>query len=321
MDTLSALRLLTRFDLSRKPAGGRSPLRDVPWAELADVAMVHGVAPIVAYNLEYQLGGGGAPDEIRDRLLGYYQGTLNDNVFKLVNLKGLLHGLELPVVLLGAAAWADAIYPHVAFRPVPDVQLLAARENFFQLAQQGEPMGMKLGGEEAGAVVLTDGRTRFLLYDAVFGAQRTSAEGALFERGVRARVFGERVVRPAIEDAVLTQVALMARAGFEAPLIEFVDLRELVLGSPGQSGTYHRPPEAGEVLERAEESGLSRALYCAMRLLAWFFPEQEPQAAAITPHLNVAVRAALDKVVVEPAQALEREHASRSVEQIRKLLL
>jgi hypothetical protein len=132
MDVLTALRQLTQFSLPRRSAqGARAPAAAYPWGELADLAVINGVAPLVAYNMEYRLGGGGAPTEVHDLLLGFYQGTLNDNVFKLINLKQMLTGFEAPVLLLEAAAYADAIYPHVAFRPLPELKLLVRRADFF----------------------------------------------------------------------------------------------------------------------------------------------------------------------------------------------
>lgn len=326
MDLLDALRTLTSLDPPRRaaPTAPRglpaAPL--FPWAELADLSVVHGIGPLVAYTMEYRLGGGGAPDELRDALLGYYHGTLNDNVYKLIQLKKLLSGAEeVKVVLLEAAAYADALYPHVAFRPLPELRLLASRSDFQKLALAGEPVGMRLEGAEAGAVVLTDGRTRFLLQDAAFGKERGAADDALWERGIAARAFGPHVRRPAIEDALLVQVALMAHKGFASPLIEYVDLRELVRGSPAQAGTWERGPDAAALKAAAAALGLSRALWCAMHGLVHFFPEAQAEAAALTPELPAATRALLEAGVVLPSKRLDRTQVNRVAEEVRKLLV
>ncbi len=59
------------------------------------------------------------------QLLSVYQGTANDNVMKLVNFKRVVDDLEgRKVVLLGGASFAEALYPHIAFRPVIDIALL-----------------------------------------------------------------------------------------------------------------------------------------------------------------------------------------------------
>jgi hypothetical protein len=322
MDPLVALRQLTSLDgLMRR---GRSAPRDpvvYPWAALADLAVVHGTGPLVAYAMEYRLGGGGAPEEIHDALLGYYHGTLTDNVYKLVQLKKLLSGAaDVPVVLVGAAAYVDALYPHVAFRPLPELRLVVRRPDFPKLAAAGEPLDMRIEGEEEGAALLTDGRTRLLLHDSLFGASRSAAEDELFERGAAAKVFGPKVRRPSIEDALLAHLALIARAGFVAPLIEYVDLRELVRGAPAQQGVWDRPPDAVAVKARAQALSLSRALWCAMQVLAHFFPEVRSEAAALSPDLPADVRASPEAGVVGPAQKLERASVEREAEEARKLL-
>ncbi|MGC4118160.1 MAG: nucleotidyltransferase family protein [Myxococcales bacterium] len=324
MESLEALRVLTSLDLPsrRGPAAPARPHLDVDWADLADLAVFHGVAPLVAYNLEFRLGGAGAPDDVHDALLGYYHGTLSDNVFKLVNLKRLLsEAPEVPVVLLEAAAYADALYPHVAFRALPEIRLLVRRKDFMALAQAGEPMSLRLEGEEDGAVVLTDQRTRFLLHDALFGKERGSAEEGMLERGIAAKAFGPGVRRPAIEDAILAHVALMARGAFAAPLVDFVDLRELVKGSPSQTGTWERKPDAAALKARADALGLSRALWCAMQLVGYFFPDAEADARLLAPEIPVAVRAVLEAGVVMPSRRIERTRVNRAAEEVRKLLV
>lgn len=324
MNHLDALRLLTSLELPRRraaSAGPREPL-DVDWADLADLAVFHGVAPLVAYNLEFRLGGGNAPEEIHDQLLGYYHGTLTDNVYKLINLKKLLSEAEgVPVVLLESAAYADALYPHVAFRALPEIRLLARRRDFQALAAAGAPLDLRLEGEEDGAVVLTDQRTRFLLHDAIFGKERTGAEDEVFERGIPARAFGPNVRRPAIEDALLAHVALISRAAFTAPLVDYLDLRELVRGAPAQGSTWERKPDAAATKARAQALGLSRGLWCAMQLLSHFFPEAREDAAILEPELPATVRALLEAGVLRASRKLDRTRVNRAAEEVRKLLV
>jgi hypothetical protein len=336
MDLLSALRDFTSFELpARHPAGERRPSPVPPavdWEPFADLAVRHGVAPLVAYNLDHRYGGRGAPEEVRDTLLGYFHGTLTDNVYKLVTLKRLLsEAPQIPVLLLEGAGHAEALYPHIAFRPIPDIHLLARRSDFMALAAASQPGGFALTGEEDGAVVLTDNRLRLLLHDTVRGlkpralglgrAAADSAEAEIFSRAIPARAYSPGARRPAIEDALLAHVAVLGRQAFASPLIEFVDLRELALGCPAQGGTYQRAPDPAIVRRLAEALDLSRALYCALRLTAYFFPVAESAADALAPELSLAARALLDRGVVEPAQDLERTQVHRAAEQIRKLLV
>jgi hypothetical protein len=321
MDALDAFRHLTAFDFRRRAKQDPSPLVGLDWPAFATLAVKHGVAALVSYKLDFQLFGAGAPEEVRDTLLGYYRGILNDNVFKLVALKQLLSEFDRPVALIEAAGYADAIYPHVAFRPLPELRLLTPRSGFFRLAELGRALEMRIEGTEGSATVFTDGRIRVLLHDALFGKEFGGPEEELLQRGIPAKAFGPKVVRPAIEDAILSHVALLAQRGFDAPLIEMVDLRELALGSPGQGGTYDGQPDATRVLQRAEKWGLSRALFCAMCAVARLFPSAEPAASRLLPRLNVAVRSVLEKAVVEPTLSMERETVNRAAEQIRKLLV
>src|SRR5215469_5650476 len=117
--------LLDTFRVLASFSPPRASLRGAPWDDYVDWAISQGLAPLAAYNLEYRLGGGAAPEWARDRLLSVYQGELNDNVMKLVNFKRAVDELEgRRIVILGAASYAEALYPHVAFRPVPDLDLL-----------------------------------------------------------------------------------------------------------------------------------------------------------------------------------------------------
>src|ERR1700761_4805458 len=76
---LDTFRVLASF----QPRG--ASLHGAPWDDYVEWAIDEGLAPMAAYNLQYALAGAGAPDGVKDRLLSVYQGTLNDNVMKLVN--------------------------------------------------------------------------------------------------------------------------------------------------------------------------------------------------------------------------------------------
>ena len=157
--------LLDLFRTLSNFAPTRVSLRGAPWEEYVDWAIVNGLAPLAAYNLEYRLAGGGAPEWARDRLLSVYQGSVNDNVMKLVAFKRSVDELEgRRVLLLGAASFAESLYPHVAFRPVPEVRLrVEANEvrpfsNF--LGEAGfQPLEGAEGAEGAAAAAGGEGAT------------------------------------------------------------------------------------------------------------------------------------------------------------------
>ncbi|MFN7135763.1 MAG: DUF3164 family protein [Myxococcales bacterium] len=162
----------------------------------------------------------------------------------------------------------------------------------FKLALEEE--GGKLGGAK--------GNIQFQSFDR------------LIQVGIEARYNMEFDERLAQAKALIERFIEAKTSGVDA------DLRELVLGSPNQGGTWTAPPDRELLLERAEAAGLSRALYCAMTLLAEFFPDVESQARALTPDVGLAMRALLGKMIVEPSRDLGRETVNRAAEQIRKLL-
>jgi hypothetical protein len=286
MSDVDALLLqLTSFSPARVKASPEC------WGELMQLAPPHGVAPLIAYNLEYRLAGSNAPQPVRDVLMGQYQGALADNVFKLVNLKTALTQCPgKPVLLLEAAAVADALYPHIAFRPTHELRLLVHAEDLQTFVRGFGAAGYGLIDEDdalGGHNVLSDGRN---------------------------------ALRPAMEDALLCAVLFQARAGFDCALLQTLDLRELVRGSPALGGPYSRPLDTKVVLERARIFRLDRALWAAMELVATLFPDLGEKARALQPPVRSASARLLRRWVVEPASRLHRTRAPRGLERLRTLL-
>jgi hypothetical protein len=138
---------------------------------------------------------------------------------------------------------------------------------------------------EGRTAVFSDGKVTFAFQEGAFaGAQ---ADPALFERSQPYRAFGPAAARPSAEDAVLSTVGEQALLGLLAPLITYVDLRELLRLSL----------DAGYVRTRAAALGLTRALHGATLLAAHFFPEVADAAAAVRPALGFAERIAVERVV------------------------
>ncbi len=277
---LDALRALTSF-------APPTALPDCDLALLADVLEAHGLAPLASYQLENTRLGAGAPDAFRERLLSSFQGVVNDNVLKLVALRGVLREApDVPLVLLDAAAYVDWLYPHMAFRPVGDVRAAMRAEDAarFQDALKG---GLRLLRTEHGGrtAVFSDGKFTLTLQEGLFAG--AAADPLLFERSRAYRVFGPQAARPSAEDALLGTVGEQALLGLLAPLVTFVDVRELLrLGLDG-----------GLVRERAKALGLTRALHGALLLVAHFFPEVADAAAALRPDVGLAERISVGRVV------------------------
>ena len=280
MPLLEALRAVTSF--SPPPA-----LPDCDPDLLADVLEAHGLAPLASYQLEHTRLGAGAPSALRERLLGHYQGVANDNVLKLVTLRGLLgDAADVPVVLLEAAAYVDWIYPHLAFRPVGDLRIAVRSGDGGRLATAVAPHFRVERTEHGGrTAVLSDGRLSVSMQEGLWPGGPEDAP--LFERAVPRPAFGPRASRPSAEDALLAAVADQAVLGLLAPLLTFVDVRELVRLGP--DSTYVR--------ERAGALGLSRALHGSMRLVAHFFPDVSAGAERLRPEISLAERVAVDGIV------------------------
>lgn len=315
------LSAVTRLDPPRRVEAPPS------WDEAVQLLARHGLASLAAYNLHYRMPETPVPESASDVLLGFHQGVLNDTVFKLVTVKQLLSELVGPkVVLLDAAAHAEALYPHIAFRPVPDLRLYtspgdvpevlrALAEGGFAPAEPDEP------DPDRPAAVLYN--QRFFVHVYTHLLPRSDVEPGLLARAVKALAMGAAVFRLAAEDALIVQALSMARRGFAVPLIAWVDLREIVRGASGTAsrGGPGSPLDPLVVRERAATAGAERALYAALTLLEHFHPDVEPLATALKPDLNAATRLMIDTTVVGPAKDPERSRQLRGMETFTRLLL
>jgi hypothetical protein len=316
--------LLDTFRILSSFAPPRGSLKGAPWEEYVDWAIAQGLAPLAAYNLEYHLAGAGAPEWVRDRLLSIYQGSVNDNVMKLVNFKQIVDELEgRKLLVMGAAAFAEAIYPHVGFRPVLDIQVLLRRmdvEGFSGYLSQHHFKPEKDETGSGAARLLSDGRTAIYLFADVLGPERREAIQGIFERARPWKVYGPSIFRPDLEDMVLLQCLEHARQGYQVPWLSFIDLRELVTGATFMGGVYSRPLEVAVLLERAKEWRLERALYTSLSIIERLFPETASTVEAARPPLRRATRELLNRLVVEPVSVPGSRVALRGADRLRRLL-
>ena len=281
MALLDAVRALASFD----------PPRALPPCDLDELLAVvdaHGLAPLASYHVETRLIGAGLPDGFRERLLAVYQGVVNDNVLKLMTLKGVLRGSDVPVVLLGATAYLDWLYPHMAFRPVGDPRLLVRGEDGERFAAAVHPeFRPERTGRGGHTAVFTNGQFELRIQEGL--VEGRGEDDGLFSRREAFPAVGPAVSRPALEDAFLVAVADLALQGLHAPLLEYVDLRELL--------RRLEPEAAPRVRARAEALGLRRCLAGAILAVAHWFPEVAEPAEALAPELARAERAAVEAVV------------------------
>jgi hypothetical protein len=302
---LDAIRVLTAFD-------PRGPLPPCDLDELADVLDAHGLAPLASWQLESKRIGAEVPMAFRERLLPLYQGVVNDNVFRMMTLKAVLRSVEVPAVVLDGAAYVDWLYPHLAWRPVGELRLAVRGDDGERFAA-----GAKLGGFEVRergpgghTAVLSDGRIEVRLQEGLVAGK--AEDHGLFGRTEPYRVVGPTAARPAAADALLVSVADAARMGLQAPLLLWLDLRELVLRV--------EPADAEAVKDRARAAGLTRALHGALSLTGFFFPVATERAGALAPELGRTERAAVD-AVVEAARDPTRLRRVRGTEEAARLLV
>jgi len=311
---------ITRFEPPKQIA----PPPD--WDEAVQVLARHGLAPIASYNLTFKMPLTDAPQEVKDILHGFMQGTANDNVFKFVTLKGMVGDLAgVQMIVVGGGSLTETLYPHIAFRPVPDIELLvrpadlpqvieAMKEERFFEVELDEP------DPEAPAAVLYNDRFFCRLYTSILPNEQELP--GLFERALPARALGPSISRLAAEDALVVHALSLARRGFVVPLIQLVDLREMVLGNSPLAfrGGPGAPIDPAVVKERARAFGAERALWAAMELLVHYHPSVEAQARAVQPEIGFAARTLLRTAVVEPAFDFTRERQLKAVGKLQQLL-
>lgn len=321
----SVMTLLETFQLLSSFSPPNRSLKAAPWEAYVDWAIAQGLGPLAAYNLEYRLTGAEAPEWAKDRLLSIYQGTLNDNVMKMVNFKRAVDELEgHRILLLGGANFAEAVYPHVAFRPVLDIRLWVRPETVEPLqkvlsASHFKP-DTRVEDETGAHLVLSDGRTPIFIHTHLLGENRAADEGAFFERAMPMRVYGPSFFRPQLEDALLLAVLEQARAGFEVPTLTFVDVRELLLGAPSLGGPYSRPMDAERLLKRAHVLRLERALFTSLSIVRNLFPETKEAVEGALPSLRAPTRALLTRMVIAPTSNLGQMRSVRGASRLRQLL-
>ncbi len=322
---LMAADFATLFRTLASFSPARVPLQGAPWEAYVDWALSQGLAPLAAYNLEYRLAGGGAPEWARDRLLSLYQGSVNDNVMKLVNFKRAVDELEgRKVALLHGAALVDTVYPHVGFRPVLEISLLLRAEDVEGFANYLSRAGFRPQTEvedpQGAAKVVSDGNTQVLLFTSLGGDPARGAEADALSRATPTKVYGPSLFRLELEDAVLATCLSHARAGYDVPVLSYVDLRELLTGASSMSGPYSRPVDGAALRERAERWGASRALYASASIVGRLFPEVAPAVERLLPEVSAPVRLLLDAAIVQPLSEPGRQRDWKLADRVRRVL-
>ncbi len=309
------------------------PPPGLDWEELAEVAERQGLGAIVSYQLDYRfLARVRPPPWLRERLLMTFNGLVNDNLLKVTHLRRILSEEGVPpVMLLGGIALADTFYPHIAFRPLQEIDVWVQAPQLTQLAAVIAEAGVPSGpvGEHRPQRPIA---ARFANPDIELQAWLRppglplSEEGArgFWNRSLGAAVFGPAARRLEPADAVCAHIAALALDGFAVPRILLVDLREMLLRADGPEGFYTPRGVAlrwAEVEQRARALGLVRSLWAGLRLSAELFPEIKAKAQGLLPRLPAAVRALIDEAVVRPGLDPHRTSVVRAAQALRRVLL
>ena len=281
---LSELTSFTREVVPRPPPG-------LDWEELADVAELQGLAGIISYQLDYRfLARVRPPPWLRERLLMTFNGQVNDNLLKVTHLRRWLSEEGVPpVLLLGGISLVDTFYPHLAFRPLREVDIWVQPAQLAQfaaaIAEAGLPAGPVGAGTETSARWRRDSRTP----TSTSGSgcvrrgyrSRRLPRAWLWDRSLAAPVFGPAAHRLDPADSVCALIAALALEGFAVPRVLLIDLREVIHRADTGEGFYApkgAPLRWADVEERARRLGLVRSLWAGLRLAAELFPEVAAKA-------------------------------------------
>lgn len=319
---------LTSFERDVAP----TPPPSLDWAELAAVVEWHGLGAIVSYQLDYRfLARVRPPAWLRERLLMTFNGFVNDNVLKVTQLRRLLSGDGMPAtVLLGGAALADALYPHLAFRPLQEIDVWV-RATDLLLAGTALGEGGLLPSAQGTSSSARTVAARFANPDIGLQLWRAPAglslgeatASALWDRKLPVPAYGPNAFRLAPADALCAHVAALSLSGFAVPRVLLVDLREMVLRTDGEGfyGPGDRVLASADLKVRAKEFGLSRALWAGLQIVSGLFPESAAKAAVLMPELPAQVRSLVFEAVVRPAFDPHRTKVVRALQPLRRILL
>jgi Uncharacterised nucleotidyltransferase len=279
LDNTMATTPLQLFQLLSSFQPKKTDLADAPWDAYVDWAIAEGLGPLAAYNLEYKLGQCRAPQWAKDRLLSVYQAVANDNVMKLVNFKRTLAELEgRRLVVLGAACFAESLYPHVAFRPVAELSLWVTPADVAPLVGYLGHAGFAKVSESDSLVTLSDTRSTLLIYRVIFGQ---ALDESVLADAEPMPVYGPSLYRLPLEAALAVEARLAEQAEYQLPRIVLVDVRELLLGAPMMGGFYSRhldAPRLSSLLTRLNCTTAAFTLFEATRRL---FEETQAQVSSL----------------------------------------
>ncbi len=178
---LDTFRVLSSFE---PPQGS---LRGAPWEEYVDWAIAQGLAPAGGLQPGVPAGRGGrarvGPGSAALHLLGLRQ-RQRDEARQLQAIDRRSRGPQA-AASWARAAFAEALYPHVGFRPVLDIQVLVRRvdvDGFSGYLSQHHFKPEKDESNSGAARVLSDGRTAHLPLRGRARARPARGAQGIFDR-------------------------------------------------------------------------------------------------------------------------------------------
>jgi hypothetical protein len=159
-----------------------------------------------------------------------------------------------------------------------------------------------------------------LLFADLLGTRRQAEEKGLFDRALPVRVYGPSVFRLDLEDAILALCLQHARAGYQVPMLSFIDLRELLTGAPFTRGAYSRAPDFAAVKRRASAWKMERALFVSTSIVERLFPSAAAAANRALPDLREPTCRHLERWIIDPVSRLGQTRVVRGSGRLRRLL-
>lgn len=114
------------------------------WAEIVELSVRHGVAPLLYYRLRTHHPDISIPASVAEELRDTYLHSAWKNTRRYHELSKVLQILQnegIPVIVLKGAALAALIYQNIALRPMCDVDLLVRRNDIWKTSEVFSQLG------------------------------------------------------------------------------------------------------------------------------------------------------------------------------------
>jgi len=239
------------------------------WQEVARLAGMHGVAPLLYHRLKEHLSS--LPGEVAASLKDAYLDNISKNIrlyHELARILRVFQEANIPVIVLKGAALAETVYSNIGLRTIGDVDLLVRKEDIPNADRVLRSMGCKAQGQSR--VILkgfhhfhyTTPKTLLSLeihWDLVNAdiAFHIDLEG-IWSRAESAGVAREKCLILSSEDLLLHLCLHTGRHIQDMQVRMLVDIDEVI--------RTHPAIDWDQVRTRAQQWGILRPVYVILRL-------------------------------------------------------